>query len=41
MPFDESNLVCLGVRAAYEAAGKPVPTLKYHLKLDSVRRGVG
>lgn len=32
MPFDESNLVCLGVRAAYEAAGKPVPTLKYHLK---------
>jgi len=32
MPYDDSNLVCIGLKAAYKAAGKPVPTLKYTLK---------
>ena len=32
MPLDDTNLVCLGVRAAYKAANKPLPTgLKYKL----------
>lgn len=31
MPLDESNLVCFGLRAAFQHAGLPVPTLKYHL----------
>lgn len=31
MPLDETNLVCLGMSAAFKAAGKPVPTLKYTL----------
>ena len=31
MPLDETNLVCLGMSAAFKAAGKPVPTLKYKL----------
>lgn len=31
LPLDESNLVCVAVRAAFKAAGKPVPPLKYHL----------
>lgn len=31
MPLDESNLVCFGLKAAFEKAGKPVPALKYHL----------
>ncbi len=31
MPMDESNLVCFGLAAAFKAAGKPVPFLKYHL----------
>ena len=31
MPLDETNLVCSSLRAAFEKAGKPVPTLKYHL----------
>jgi homoserine kinase len=32
MPLDETNLVCLGMRAAFDAAGKSVPPLRYHLK---------
>jgi homoserine kinase len=31
MPLDESNLVCLGLKAAFDRAGKRVPTLRYHL----------
>ena len=31
MPLDESNLVCSALKAAFKAAGKPVPTLKYTL----------
>ena len=31
MPLDNTNLVCLGMSAAFKAAGKPVPTLKYRL----------
>ena len=31
MPLDESNLVCFGLIAAFEKAGKPVPPLKYIL----------
>jgi homoserine kinase len=32
MPLDDSNLICVGIREAFKVAGKPVPTLKYHLK---------
>lgn len=31
MPTDDTNLVCFGLKAAFEKAGKPLPTLKYHL----------
>mmetsp|Transcript_3017 Transcript_3017/g.5135 ORF Transcript_3017/g.5135 Transcript_3017/m.5135 type:complete len:454 (-) Transcript_3017:179-1540(-) len=31
MPRDSTNLVCFGVAAAFEKAGKPLPVLKYHL----------
>jgi len=31
MPLDETNLVCLGMSAAFKAAGKDVPILKYKL----------
>ena len=31
MPLDTTNLVCLGLSAAFKAAGKVVPTLKYTL----------
>mmetsp|Transcript_51633 Transcript_51633/g.148926 ORF Transcript_51633/g.148926 Transcript_51633/m.148926 type:complete len:429 (-) Transcript_51633:137-1423(-) len=31
MPKDESNYLVVGCRAAFEAAGKPLPTLKYHV----------
>jgi homoserine kinase len=31
MPLDDTNLVCFALKAAFEKAGKPVPTLKYHL----------
>jgi homoserine kinase len=31
MPKDESNLMCIGVKAAFDAADKPVPPLKYHV----------
>lgn len=31
IPCDESNLVCVGLRKAYEMAGQPVPPLKYHI----------
>ena len=30
MPKDKSNLMCIGLEAAFKAANKPVPTLKYH-----------
>jgi homoserine kinase len=32
IPLDSSNLVCVGLEAAFKAAGKPVPPLHYHLK---------
>ena len=31
VPKDESNLLVLGVKAAYETAGKDMPVLKYHV----------
>lgn len=31
MPADESNYMVVGVKAAFEAANKPMPTLKYHV----------
>lgn len=31
MPKDETNYMVVGCKAAFEAAGKPVPTLKYHV----------
>lgn len=31
MPKDETNYLVLGVKAAFEAANKPVPILKYHV----------
>ena len=31
MPKDESNYMVVGLKAAFEAAGKPVPPLKYHV----------
>jgi len=31
MPLDTTNLVCVGLAAAFKAAKKPVPTLRYHL----------
>jgi homoserine kinase len=30
VPTDESNLLVTGVRAAFDAAGKPMPLLRYH-----------
>mmetsp|Transcript_10226 Transcript_10226/g.12941 ORF Transcript_10226/g.12941 Transcript_10226/m.12941 type:complete len:435 (+) Transcript_10226:128-1432(+) len=30
MPKDETNLMCIGLEAAFKAADKPVPILKYH-----------
>ena len=32
IPRDESNLVVVGVKRAFEVAGKAMPPLKYHLK---------
>jgi len=32
LPLDETNLVCVGVKAAFEHAGKQVPPLKYICK---------
>jgi len=32
VPLDETNLVVVGLKKAFKAAGKPVPPLKYHLK---------
>jgi hypothetical protein len=31
MPLDETNLVCMALKAAFKKAGKAVPTLRYHL----------
>lgn len=31
MPKDETNYLVIGVKAAFEAAGKPMPVLKYHV----------
>ena len=31
MPKDYSNYMVVGCKAAFEAAGKPLPTLKYHV----------
>lgn len=31
MPKDDSNYMVVGCRAAFEAAEKPLPTLKYHV----------
>ena len=32
MPTDESNYMVVGCKAAFETAGKPLPTLRYHVK---------
>jgi len=31
MPKDKTNLMCIGLEAAFKAANKPVPTLQYHV----------
>ena len=31
MPKDETNYLVVGCKAAFEAANKPMPTLKYHV----------
>jgi Homoserine kinase len=31
MPKDGTNLMCIGLEAAFKAANKPVPTLQYHV----------
>jgi homoserine kinase len=31
MPTDDSNYLVVGCKAAFEAANKPMPTLKYHV----------
>ena len=31
MPKDETNFMVIGVKAAFEAAKKPLPLLKYHV----------
>ena len=31
MPKDKSNFMVVGVKAAFDAAKKPMPTLKYHV----------
>jgi homoserine kinase len=31
MPKDETNYLVVGCKAAFEAAGKPLPVLKYHV----------
>lgn len=31
MPTDESNYMVVGCKAAFETAGKPLPTLRYHV----------
>ena len=31
MPKDETNLMCIGLEAAFKAANKTVPTLHYHV----------
>ncbi len=42
IPYDETNLVCVGVKLIFERAGKVIPLLKYHL-LNSIpyARGLG
>jgi homoserine kinase len=32
LPRDESNFLCVGVKAAFDTAQKAVPTLRYHVK---------
>jgi len=32
IPLDETNLVVVGVKAVFDAIGRPMPTLRYHLK---------
>ncbi len=42
IPLDDTNLVVIGVKAGFKAAGKPVPTLKYTLKQQIPHgRGLG
>jgi homoserine kinase len=42
MPKDETNLMCIGLEAAFKAANKPVPPLKYHcLSRIPYARGLG
>jgi homoserine kinase len=31
MPKDKTNLMCIGLEAAFKAANKPVPVVKYHV----------
>lgn len=42
MPKDESNFLVIGVKAAFEAASKPMPVLKYHVNCKiPYARGLG
>jgi homoserine kinase len=42
MPKDESNYVVIGLKAAFGAAGKPIPALKYHINCKiPYARGLG
>lgn len=42
MPKDETNLMVVGLKAAFEAANKPVPILKYHaISRIPYARGLG
>ena len=42
MPKDETNLMVVGLKAAFQAANKPVPTLKYHaISRIPYARGLG
>ena len=42
MPKDDTNLMVVGLEAAFKAANKPVPTLKYHaISRIPYARGLG
>mmetsp|Transcript_28474 Transcript_28474/g.34789 ORF Transcript_28474/g.34789 Transcript_28474/m.34789 type:complete len:268 (+) Transcript_28474:254-1057(+) len=40
LPLDETNLVVVGLKSAFGAAGKPVPPLKYHM-INKIPHGRG
>lgn len=42
MPKDENNFMVVGVKAAFQAANKPMPTLRYHtMSRIPFARGLG